>query len=133
MFVGFGQDGTGRENCKLVVMRLARVILMGACALVLAAVLLANSKPAKSKEGDPAKGKEIFEQCAVCHNATSLEKKVGPGLKGLFQRAKLPSGKPLSDETVTARINTGGDGMPPYKDILSDKERADLLAYLKTL
>jgi mono/diheme cytochrome c family protein len=60
-------------------------------------------------------------------------KEGGPGFKGLFRRAKLSNGKPVSDENVTARINAGGEGMPPYKDILSDKERADLLAYLKTL
>ena len=34
-------------------------------------------------KGDAAKGKEIFEQCSVCHNADSDEKKMGPGLKGL--------------------------------------------------
>ncbi len=114
-------------------MKLVRMMAVGACAVALAAVMFAGAKPAKSKTGDAARGKEVFEQCAPCHNATSIEKKVGPGLKGLFHRAKLNSGKPVTDETVLARVNTGGDGMPPYKDILSDKERADLLAYLKTL
>jgi cytochrome c len=114
-------------------MKLARVILTGMCIVALAAAVFAQSKPAKSKTGDASKGKAVFEQCAPCHNATSMEKKVGPGLKGLFSRAKLGSGKPVNDDTVTARVNTGGNGMPPFKDILSDKERADLLAYLKTL
>jgi cytochrome c len=104
-----------------------------ACTVALGAAVFAESKPAKSKTGDAAKGKAVFEQCTACHNATSVDKKVGPGLKGLFGRAKLNSGKPVTEETVTARVNTGGEGMPPYKDLLSDKERADLLAYLKTL
>ena len=30
-------------------------------------------------KGDAAKGKQVFEQCAVCHNADSDEKKMGPG------------------------------------------------------
>ena len=40
-------------------------------------------------KGDAARGKEVFEQCAMCHNADSAEKKQGPGLKGLFKRDKL--------------------------------------------
>ncbi|MCE5308163.1 MAG: c-type cytochrome [Acidobacteriales bacterium] len=114
-------------------MRLTRVVWMSVCVVTLAAVAIAGKKPSKPSSGDAAKGKTVFEQCSVCHNATSLEKKVGPGLKGLFRRSKLASGKPVNDENVMARINTGGEGMPPFKDILSDKERADLLAYLKTL
>lgn len=114
-------------------MKLVRMMAVCACVVALAAVVFAEAKPAKSKIGDAARGKTVFEQCAPCHNATSVDKKVGPGLKGLFGHAKLNSGKPVNDETVVTRVNTGGDGMPPYKDILSDKERADLLAYLKTL
>jgi mono/diheme cytochrome c family protein len=34
---------------------------------------------------------------------------------------------------VLARINQGGDGMPAYAEMLTDQEKADLLAYLKTL
>ena len=85
--------------------------------------------------GDAAKGKELFEaNCAVCHNADSEERKMGPGLKGLYKQAKLKSsGKAPSDATVGAKIDEGGNGMPPYKDTLNAKEKADLLAYMKTL
>jgi mono/diheme cytochrome c family protein len=34
---------------------------------------------------------------------------------------------------VRAKINTGGNGMPSYGDMLSDEEKNDLIAYLKTL
>jgi cytochrome c len=91
------------------------------------------SAGAKGKPGDAAKGKAVFEQCAVCHNADSAEKKVGPGLKGLFRKAKLSNGKKVTDENVMARINQGGGGMPAYGEMLSEQEKADLLAYLKTL
>jgi len=84
-------------------------------------------------KGDPAKGKEVFEQCAVCHNADSVEKKMGPGLKGLFKRDKLADGKKASEASVRARIDDGGNGMPPYKDVLEDQQKEDLIAYLKTL
>ena len=84
-------------------------------------------------KGDAAKGKEVFEQCSVCHNADSDEKKMGPGLKGLYKKEKLTNGKKPSDATVKAKIEEGGNGMPAYKDMLSDQEKEDLLAYLKTL
>lgn len=102
------------------------------CALCLVAgFALAEEK--KAKTGDAAKGKEIFEQCAACHSADTAEKKVGPSLKGLYKRAKMNNGKAVTDANVKAVINAGGNGMPPYADLLSDEEKADVLAYLKTL
>jgi len=88
---------------------------------------------ADAKKPDAAKGKEVFEQCSVCHNADSTEKKMGPGLKGLFAKDKMTNGKKPTDANVLAKINEGGNGMPAYKEMLSADEKADLLAYLKTL
>lgn len=88
---------------------------------------------AASRAGDADKGKEVFQQCAVCHNADSTEKKMGPGLKGLFKRDKLVNGKKVTEANVRAKIDDGGNGMPAYKDMLSDQEKDDLIAYLKTL
>jgi cytochrome c2 len=98
------------------------------------AALAASSQilPAAGK-GDAAKGKEVFEQCGVCHNADSEEKKMGPGLKGLFKHDKLVNGKKPTEPNVRAKIDEGGNGMPAYKDMLSDTEKDDLIAYLKTL
>ena len=87
-------------------------------------------------KGDVAKGKETFDQqCGLCHDATSTEKKMAPGLKGLFQRPKLSTnGKPTNDANVLDKIMTGGNGMPPFKDMnLSAGDVANLMAYLKTL
>lgn len=84
--------------------------------------------------GDAAKGKDVFEQCSVCHNSDSADRKMGPGLKGLFKKGKLESnGKPANDANIMEKINEGGNGMPAYKDTLSADERANLVAYLKTL
>jgi cytochrome c len=83
--------------------------------------------------GDAAKGKEVFDQCSVCHNADSTDTKIGPGLKGLFKHDKLANGKAVNEANVRSQINDGGNGMPAYKDILSDKEKDDVIAYLKTL
>jgi cytochrome c len=102
--------------------------------IAVCAVLAAGSRimPAADK-GDAAKGKEVFEQCGVCHNADSEEKKMGPGLKGLFKRDKMTNGKKPTDATVRAKVDEGGNGMPAYKDMLSDEEKDNLIAYLKTL
>ncbi len=85
--------------------------------------------------GDAAKGKVVFESnnCGTCHNTTTPDKKMGPSLMGVFKRDKLVNGKKPSDATVRAKIDEGGGGMPGYKEILSDKEKDDLVAYLKTL
>jgi mono/diheme cytochrome c family protein len=86
------------------------------------------------KKGDAEKGKMTFdENCSVCHNADSEETKVGPGLKGLFKHEKLKNGKPVNEANVRAMINSGGNGMPSYADLLSDDERANVIEYLKTL
>jgi cytochrome c2 len=84
-------------------------------------------------KGDAEKGKEVFQQCGVCHNADSDEKKMGPGLKGLFKKDKLSNGKKPTEANIRAKIDEGGNGMPAYKEMLSDQEKDDLVAYLKTL
>ena len=61
------------------------------------------------------------------------EKKIGPSLKGLYKHDKLKNGKKVTDESVKAMINAGGNGMPAYADLLSEAEKADVIAYLKTL
>ena len=43
------------------------------------------------------------------------------------------TGKPVTEANILGKINEGGNGMPSYKDILSDAEKANVLAYLKTL
>jgi cytochrome c len=58
---------------------------------------------------------------------------MGPGLKGLFKREKLVNGKPVNEANVRALINAGGNGMPSFMDLLSDEEREDVIAFLKTL
>ncbi len=89
---------------------------------------------AGTKTGDADKGKAVFEEnCTVCHNADSTDKKIGPGLKGLFKRETLHNGKKVTEENVRAMINAGGNGMPSYAEMLSEQEKTNVIAYLKTL
>src|ERR1700691_4660670 len=87
----------------------------------------------KAKPGDAAKGKEVFDQCSVCHNADSTETKVGPGLKGLFKMPKLVNGKPVTEANVRELINMGGNGMPAYADQCAEQDKNDVIASRKTL
>src|SRR6476646_1100243 len=98
----------------MVLMKRFRVFVVGAALTATPSLLPAA--------GDAAKGKAIFEQCGVCHNADSEEKKMGPGLKGLFKREKLVKGKKPTEANVKAKVEEGGNGMPAYKDMLSDQE-----------
>jgi mono/diheme cytochrome c family protein len=111
-------------------------IRISACAGLLAcAALFDTASFGAAKTGDAAKGKDTFaSNCAVCHNADSAETKRGPGLKGLFKMESLVNKKKVFDANVIEFINKGSPvGMPAFEDLLSDRERADLLAYLKTL
>jgi mono/diheme cytochrome c family protein len=83
----------------------------------------------------PADGRQLFaENCAQCHNATSADTKVGPGLKGLFKNKTLPaSGRPATVANVTSQIKRGGNGMPGFAGQLDATQISALVAYLKTL
>ena len=107
--------------------------LAGSTFLCLLFSLAVASGQKGAKAGDPAKGKEVFEQCAMCHNVDSPEKKMGPSLQGLFKRKTLQNGKPVNDANVMTQINEGGNGMPAYSDTLSADDKANVLAYLHTL
>ncbi len=87
------------------------------------------------------KGKLVFNgPCLVCHN-TNSETKVGPGLAGIFDKDKLPNGKPINDESVTEWVKKGSalykkEGapfMPGYGSQVGDDQIKNLLEYLKTL
>ena len=87
----------------------------------------------KNVRGAPS-GKKLFEaNCAACHFSDRKEKKVGPGLAGLFEASKLPdSGLPVTEENVREQIVNGGDKMPPFKHLKEDELKA-ILDYLKEL
>ncbi len=71
--------------------------------------------------GDPTAGKEVFSTtCAYCH--AFHEKKVGPALDKAFE-------EPLMGARA---IRAGSDAMPFYtKDLLSDQQIADIIAYIQ--
>ena len=84
--------------------------------------------------GNAENGKAIFDnRCSFCHYADREESQSGPGLKGLFEKDRLPhSGRPSTVDNVRSQILKPVLSMPPFADF-SDKELNDLLAYLRTL
>jgi cytochrome c553 len=94
-----------------------------------------SSLPSSSIKGSIERGAALFiKHCSSCHYAESEEKRLGPGLKGLLQKDKLPhSGRPSTIENIKQQLLRPFLSMPSFANKLSEQDLADLLAYLKTL
>lgn len=83
--------------------------------------------------GDSAAGKALYaKHCASCHG----QKGEGLGLLSTlpnFTDAKYMAGK--ADKDLFDKITLGGrgTGMPAYEKRLSEQERRNVLAYIRTL
>ena len=118
-------------------------VVLGLAIFSVASALLAQDPPtapekktASSNGGSAvARGKEVFEKkCAVCHFADSDQKKIGPGLKGLFKRGTFSiNGNKVTTETLKTWIQNGDALMPPMKETLEEAQIKDVVAYVKTL
>ncbi len=81
-----------------------------------------------------ARGRRLFNQsCAQCHRAYSGEKQNGPSLQGVFKKQYLPSGTPANDDRVRENILLGRAKMPGFRNLFSDDQVDDLIAYLHTI
>jgi mono/diheme cytochrome c family protein len=80
--------------------------------------------PAQYKNGDPVAGKKIFQTgpCAGCHTLADAgtHGTVGPNL----DQAKPPLSR------VVDRVVNGKNAMPPFKGTFTDKQIADVAAYV---
>ena len=103
-------------------------------AATLCAIFLLPLSFAQGEKPDAAAGKKVFEaRCVDCHNADSKEEKVGPGLKGV-KDGTLPSGRKSTHDNILGVVDEGsGDEMPAFGDLLSEKEKEDVIAYVLTL
>ncbi len=111
--------------------------------LTAAALLTALAAPAFA-DGDAAHGRRIFEQiCAHCHTTTH-EEKIGPGLAGVLERVPEPKldawlanpPEMAREDPYFRRLrerNRLGVVMPRLPAMQDARNRADVIAYLKTL
>ena len=119
-------------------------LVLGMAALAVAGALLAQDPPArktaasggsKASAAAVARGKDVFEKkCALCHNADSDAKKIGPGLKGLSRRGTFSvNNNKVTTESLKTWIENGDSLMPPFKEVLEPAQISDVVAYVKTL
>lgn len=101
-------------------------------AAVAALLTVAIAKPGVADA--QSRGQQVFSStCTFCHFTDTTDRKVGPGLIGLFRRERLPvSGDRVSDERVRKQIRQGSGAMPPHGH-LSAADVEALVEYLKTL
>src|SRR5262245_42621265 len=128
-----------RPDCKLETSMefnktaIKKMVLAAGC-MGCVGMFLGMGLPLTGFAPDAKKGKMVFDDnCGACHKADSTETLVGPGLKGLFKKAKLANGKAVSEMTIREVINKGGDVMPGFGDMLNAAQKDDVVAYLKTL
>jgi mono/diheme cytochrome c family protein len=88
----------------------------------------------KTDPGSIGRGKNLFDSnCNFCHHDNSTETIVGPGLKGILKKPRLPvSNRPATPDNVVRQLRHPFNRMPSF-DYLTDREISDILAYLNTL
>jgi mono/diheme cytochrome c family protein len=82
--------------------------------------------PAQYKNGDPTAGKAVFVGPAGCKGCHTLQDAGATGKVG----PNLDDAKPALSLAVERVVNGGAAGMPPFKGQLSDKQIADVAAYV---
>ena len=116
------------------------------CSAALAAALALAAPLAQAQNA--AAGKAVFAQCSACH-AVDASNGVGPSLQGVvgrkagslpgfrFSRAMKSSALTWDASSLDAYIADPQKALPgnvmPFSGLPDAKQRADLVAYLKTL
>jgi mono/diheme cytochrome c family protein len=87
--------------------------------------------PAAAKgAGNAHTGEEVFtKRCFQCHSVIEGQVRFGPSLFGVM-KGPHPRKTPAEVRTI---LKEGKNKMPSFKDILSEEDIENLLAYLHTL
>ncbi|MBF0354580.1 MAG: cytochrome c family protein [Alphaproteobacteria bacterium] len=110
----------------------------------------ATPQPVPAASSDAKPGLKVFRQCVNCHTAEAGGKhRVGPNLAGIVGRARASaagfkysdamksSGEPWTEALLDTYLTDPAKAVPgnrmSFKGLAKAEERADLIAYLKTL
>jgi cytochrome c len=128
--------------CSFIRVRAARYVIMLAAAGALSLPLTAYA------QGDAAAGEKIFAHCAPCHSIKPGENKLGPSLAGVFGRKSATEpGYNYSSAMKGANVTWDEKTLDEYLQgpskvvrgtkmvyaVPDEKDRQDVIAYLKTL
>jgi len=129
-------------------MRTVTKISVAVCSMMLASTGTLSVPLAAHAEGDAAAGEKIFSHCAPCHSTKPGENKVGPSLAGVFGR-KSGTEPGYSYSSAIKALNITWDetnlnewlqgpgkfvkGTKMIYSVPDEKDRQDVIAYLKTL
>ena len=121
-------------------------------ALLTALLVAALPMAAAHAEGDPAKGKKVFNRCKACHSADKKKNKNGPYLVGIVGRKaasaegfkyspamkkKAEEGLVWNEENLDKYLAAPKKFVPGNKmaftGLKKPEDRANVIAYLKTL
>jgi len=127
-----------------------RLPFVPAAVLVAAPLLLSlqlTTAATALADGDPAKGKQIFNKCMVCHSIEQGVNKIGPSLHGVFGRkagtlagynytdAMKNSGFTWDEATLDKYLTNPRKVVPGTRMVFvglpKEQDRLDVIAYLK--
>jgi cytochrome c len=112
-----------------------------------AALLLLQAGTALAADGDPAKGKQIFAKCQVCHSIEAGVNKIGPSLHAVYGRkagtlagynytdAMKNSGFTWDDASLNTYLTNPRKVVPGTRMVFvglpKEQDRLNVIAYLK--
>jgi len=112
-----------------------------------AALLLLQAGTALAEEGDPAKGKQVFAKCQVCHSIEAGVNKIGPSLHGVYGRkagtlagynytdAMKNSGFTWDEASLNTYLTNPRKVVPGTRMVFvglpKEQDRLNVIAYLK--
>ena len=106
---------------------------LSCCATLAGCGIFDGAGRAKAAAGDATRERDFRTVRRLPQHRYGREED-GPLFEGsVTRRRNCNNGKKPTDANVKAIIDKGGNGMPPYEELLSAEEKANVIAYLKTL
>jgi mono/diheme cytochrome c family protein len=110
--------------------RLTRAFAAAAAGLALlggAGCTARGDRPAPAAPGEQTR--RLYERsCAVCHGPSGEGKQLGTMRVPTLREGQAAAG---TDERLFAQISDGGNGMPPFKHTLDDRQIQDLVRFVR--